>query len=117
MSSEAIQAGSAPREAPAVAAKASEPLQLVGFVALMLLAPAAVVYLSFNAGGFFPSAPGFAAIVFALAPDPAHDACRAPVRGIQPHARRAAGGARPVWRLAARLDAVVARDRARAGRV
>lgn len=42
-------------------------MQLVGFVGLMLLAPAAIVYLSFNAGGFFPSAPGFAAIVFALA--------------------------------------------------
>ena len=66
MSSEAIQAGSAPREAPALVASTREPLQLVGFVALVLLAPAAIVYLSFNAGGFFPSAPGFAAIVFAL---------------------------------------------------
>ncbi len=42
-------------------------MQLVGFVALTLLAPAAIIYLSFNAGGFFPSAPGFAAVVFALA--------------------------------------------------
>jgi len=67
MSSEAIQAGSASRDAPAVAVAAREPLQLVGFIALILLAPAAIVYLSFNAGGFFPSAPGFAAIVFALA--------------------------------------------------
>jgi hypothetical protein len=67
MSSEAIQAGSTPREAPAIAATKREPLQLVGFVALVLLAPLAIVYLSFNAGGFFPSAPGFAAIVFALA--------------------------------------------------
>jgi hypothetical protein len=67
MSSEAMRVGSAPREAPAVAATEREPLQLVGLVALMLLAPAAIVYLSFNAGGFFPSAPGFAAIVFALA--------------------------------------------------
>jgi O-Antigen ligase len=67
MSSEAIQAGSTQREAPAVAATDREPLQLAGFVALVLLAPAAIVYLCFNAGGFFPSAPGFAAIVFALA--------------------------------------------------
>jgi hypothetical protein len=44
-----------------------EPLQLLGLGALILLAPAAIIYLSFNAGGFFPSAPGFAAIVFALA--------------------------------------------------
>jgi O-antigen ligase len=33
----------------------------------MLLAPAALVYLSFNAGGYFPSAPGFVTIVFAQA--------------------------------------------------
>jgi hypothetical protein len=66
MSSEAIQAGSAPRAAPAAAARTREPLQLVGFVALTLLAPVTIVYLSFNAGGFFPSGPGFVAIVFAL---------------------------------------------------
>lgn len=34
---------------------------------LIALAPAALVYLSFNAGGYFPSAPGFVAIVFAQA--------------------------------------------------
>lgn len=39
----------------------------VGVTAAMLLAPAAVVYLSFNAGGFFPVAPGIVAIVFAQA--------------------------------------------------
>jgi O-antigen ligase len=33
----------------------------------MLLAPATLIYLSFNAGGYFPSAPGFAAIVLAQA--------------------------------------------------
>jgi O-antigen ligase len=66
MSSEAIQA-STPRATPAVAARERDPLRLVGFISLILLAPAAIVYLSFNAGGFFPSAPGFAAIVFALA--------------------------------------------------
>ena len=36
-------------------------------VAITLLAPAVVVYLSFNAGGFFPVAPGIAAIIFAQA--------------------------------------------------
>ncbi len=39
----------------------------IGLVTVVLLAPAALVYLSFNAGGYFPSAPGFAAIVFAQA--------------------------------------------------
>jgi hypothetical protein len=66
MSSEAIQASTL-RATPAVAARERDPLRLVGFIALMLLAPAAIVYLSFNAGGFFPSAPGYAAVVFALA--------------------------------------------------
>lgn len=36
-------------------------------VALYLLAPAAVVYLSFSSGGYYPSAPGFASVVFAQA--------------------------------------------------
>ncbi len=39
----------------------------IGLVALVLLAPATLIYLSFNAGGYFPSAPGFAAIVLAQA--------------------------------------------------
>jgi hypothetical protein len=42
-------------------------LERVGLVALLALAPAALMYLSFNAGGYFPSAPGFVAIVFAQA--------------------------------------------------
>jgi O-antigen ligase len=41
--------------------------ELIGLVALILLAPVAVVYLSFNAGGYFPSATGFAAVVLAQA--------------------------------------------------
>lgn len=36
-------------------------------MALVLLAPAALLYLSFNAGGYFPSSTGFVAIVFAQA--------------------------------------------------
>jgi hypothetical protein len=67
MSSEAMQAGSAPRGERAVVALEREQLPLLGLGALMLLAPAALIYLSFNAGGYFPSAPGFVAIVFAQA--------------------------------------------------
>ena len=44
-----------------------EPLESIGWIALLALAPAALVYLSFNAGGYFPSAPGFVAIVLAQA--------------------------------------------------
>ena len=52
---------------PAVATVRREPLESVGFAALVLLAPAALIYLSFNAGGYFPNAPAFVAIVFAQA--------------------------------------------------
>ncbi len=44
-----------------------EPLETIGWVALLALAPATILYLSFNAGGYFPSAPGFVAIVLAAA--------------------------------------------------
>jgi O-Antigen ligase len=42
-------------------------LERAGWVALIGLAPASLVYLSFNAGGYFPSAPGFVAVVLAQA--------------------------------------------------
>jgi O-antigen ligase len=48
-------------------AERREPLEQAGIVAVVLLAPAAVLYLAFNAGGYFPSAPGFVAIVLAQA--------------------------------------------------
>jgi O-antigen ligase len=71
MSSETIPTGSAPssapREEPALAPARREPLQLLGLGALVLLAPAGLLYLSFNAGGYFPSAAGFVAIVFCQA--------------------------------------------------
>jgi hypothetical protein len=67
MSSEAMLVGSAPGGERTVVASEREPLKLFGLRALVLLAPAALIYLSFNAGGFFPSASGFAALVFALA--------------------------------------------------
>jgi hypothetical protein len=41
--------------------------EFAGVIALVLLAPGVVVYLSFNAGGYFPTATGFAAVVFAQA--------------------------------------------------
>jgi O-Antigen ligase len=44
-----------------------EPLEALGSVALVLLAPAVLVYLSFNAGGYFPTAPAFVTIVLAQA--------------------------------------------------
>jgi O-antigen ligase len=37
-------------------------LEQAGWVALIALAPATLIYLSFNAGGYFPSATGFAAL-------------------------------------------------------
>jgi O-antigen ligase len=42
-------------------------VETVGWVALIALAPAALIYLSFKAGGYFPSTPGFVAVVFAQA--------------------------------------------------
>jgi hypothetical protein len=65
MSSETMPVGTALHES--VAPAGHEPLRMLGLSALVLLAPAALIYLSFNAGGFFPSAPGFVAIVFAQA--------------------------------------------------
>lgn len=67
ISSETMRADSALHEQPAATAGEREVLRLVGLGALLLLAPAALIYLSFNAGGYFPSAPGFVAIVFAQA--------------------------------------------------
>jgi O-Antigen ligase len=67
VSSEAAQVSRAPRVRPAVAAVRREPLESIGLVALVLLAPGALIYLSFNAGGYFPNAPAFVAILFAQA--------------------------------------------------
>ncbi len=67
MSSEAAQVSPAPRVRPAVASVRRAPLESIGLVALVLLAPAALIYLSFNAGGYFPNVPAFVAILFAQA--------------------------------------------------
>jgi hypothetical protein len=48
-------------------AQGREPLETIGLAGLVLLAPAAVIYLAFNAGGYFPSAPGVVAIVLVQA--------------------------------------------------
>ena len=50
-----------------LAAPRREPLETIGLAGLVLLAPAAVIYLSFKAGGYFPSAPGVVAIVLVQA--------------------------------------------------
>ncbi len=69
MSAQALRAD--PYAPPGVAVRGDsarrDPLELLGLGALILLAPAAVIYLSFNAGGYFPSAPGFVAIILAQA--------------------------------------------------
>jgi hypothetical protein len=65
VSSEALPAPRA--EVELTAAPGGAPLELAGLIALALLAPAAVVYLAFNAGGYFPSTPGFVAIPFIAA--------------------------------------------------
>jgi hypothetical protein len=51
----------------AVAGERRETLELAGWIALIALAPATLVYLSFNAGGYFPSATGLAVVLLALA--------------------------------------------------
>jgi O-antigen ligase len=67
VSAQAVQVNSASQESSIVARARRAPLDSIGWVALVLLAPASLLYLSFNAGGYFPSAPGFVAIVFAQA--------------------------------------------------
>jgi hypothetical protein len=52
---------------PAATAGRREPWERIGLGAIVVLAPAAVIYLAFKAGGYFPSAPAFVAIVMAQA--------------------------------------------------
>jgi hypothetical protein len=67
VSAEAVQVNSVSQATSAGVWARRAALESIGWVALVALAPAALVYLSFNAGGYFPSAPGFVAIVFAQA--------------------------------------------------
>jgi hypothetical protein len=66
VSAETVQVNSASRGSSAGLWRRA-PLESIGWVALVALAPGALVYLSFNAGGYFPSASGFVAIVLAQA--------------------------------------------------
>jgi hypothetical protein len=54
-------------DAPVSAASARSPLEWVGWIALIALAPASLLYLSFEAGGYFPTSFGIATAVFAAA--------------------------------------------------
>ncbi|MFI4978135.1 MAG: O-antigen ligase family protein [Solirubrobacterales bacterium] len=68
MSSEAVHLSAASREEPSTDVQVRrEGLESIGLAALVLLAPAALLYLSFNAGGYFPSTPGFVAIILTQA--------------------------------------------------
>jgi hypothetical protein len=70
VSAQALGRSSPPVPASATAAAASGRRELwewLGLAAIVLLAPAAVVYLSFNAGGYFPNTPALVAIGLALA--------------------------------------------------
>jgi len=67
MSTEAAAGAAFPPARDAVLGVDRRRWELIGLCALVLLAPAAVVYESFNAGGYFPNATGFAAVVFAQA--------------------------------------------------
>jgi O-antigen ligase len=70
VSAEAVRLSSASEEVPArqegAWARRVRP-EPIGWVALIALAPATLVYLSFNAGGYFPSAPGFVTVVLCAA--------------------------------------------------
>ncbi len=67
MSVGAHQSTAATPGAPISAAAANSSLERVGWLGLLALAPAALLYLSFNAGGYFPSAQGLVAIALAIA--------------------------------------------------
>lgn len=59
----ALDSSTGAPSAPISATTKRSPLEQAGWIGLIALAPAALIYLSFNAGGYFPSAPGFVAIM------------------------------------------------------
>jgi hypothetical protein len=61
----ALDSTTAALDAPVKDVAARSTLDKVGWVALIALAPATLIYLSFEAGGYFPSATGYVAIVLA----------------------------------------------------
>ena len=52
-------------KAPSSATATRSSFERIGWIALVALGPAVLIYLSFNAGGYFPSTSGFVGIVFA----------------------------------------------------
>ncbi len=70
MSTQALGMGATASPAPGLqeaVAQRREPLEVLGLGALIALAPAAVIYLAFKAGGYFPSTPGVVSIVLVQA--------------------------------------------------
>jgi hypothetical protein len=63
----ALDTTTATVDAPTSRTATRPSLERAGWIALVALAPASLIYLSFNAGGYFPSAPGFVAVVLAQA--------------------------------------------------
>jgi O-antigen ligase len=63
----ASQSTATAQDAPLSGVVTRSSLERIGLIALIGLAPAALLYLSFNAGGYFPGAPGLVAVVFAAA--------------------------------------------------
>jgi O-antigen ligase len=63
----ALESTTAALDAPVSGTVTPSRLEWAGWIALIGLAPAALVYLSFNAGGYFPTASGLLAVVFAAA--------------------------------------------------
>ncbi|MGA7704108.1 MAG: hypothetical protein WB998_04355, partial [Solirubrobacteraceae bacterium] len=61
----ALQSTTAAPDAPLGEAASRLTWERAGWVGLIALAPATLIYLSFEAGGYFPSAPGYVAIVLA----------------------------------------------------
>ena len=61
----ALDSTTAALDAPLSEATSRSTMERVGWVALIALAPATLIYLSFEAGGYFPSATGYVAIVLA----------------------------------------------------
>jgi hypothetical protein len=67
VSAGALESTTAPLDASLSGTAGRASLERVGWVALILLAPATLLYLSFNAGGYFPSSYGLATIALAAA--------------------------------------------------
>jgi O-antigen ligase len=63
----ALDSTTAALDAPLSRTATRSPLEWAGWIALIALAPGSLIYLSFNAGGYFPAATGLVAATFAAA--------------------------------------------------